>query len=58
MNGEIPSELGNLPDLTHLILAGNQLTGEIPEALGNLVKLTHMDLADNRLTIKILLGKK
>ena len=36
MTGEIPTELGNLSNLTTLSLNENQLTGEIPTELGNL----------------------
>ncbi len=35
LNGPVPSELGNLSNLTHLFLAGNQLTGCIPAAWQN-----------------------
>ena len=34
--GEIPSEIGNLTNLTTLNLAVNQLTGEIPPEVCNL----------------------
>ena len=35
LSGSIPSELGNLTNLTHLYLVGNQLSGCIPAALQN-----------------------
>ena len=41
MTGEIPTELGNLANLTVLRLAGNQLTGCVPASL--------QDVADNDL---------
>ena len=50
LNGEIPSELGNLTNLTRLLLGGNQLTGEIPSQLGNLTGLIELGLRWNRLT--------
>ena len=48
--GEIPPELGNLPNLQGLHLGGNQLTGEIPPELGNLSNLQVLNLSDNQLT--------
>jgi len=36
LTGSIPSEIGNLSNLTRLILSGNQLTGEIPESICDL----------------------
>ena len=50
LSGEIPSELGNLANLTHLNLGRNQLTGEIPVELGNLANLMHLELMVNQLT--------
>ena len=35
LTGEIPSEIGNLTNLTQLYLNINQLTGEIPEEICN-----------------------
>ncbi len=37
--GGIPPELGNLSNLTRLILSGNELSGGIPPELGNLSQL-------------------
>ena len=51
--GEMPAELGNLANLTHLFLADNLLSGEIPAELGNLSNLTHLFLADNLLSGEI-----
>ena len=39
MTGAIPSELGDLANLTGLELGDNQLTGSIPSQLGNLSNL-------------------
>ena len=50
LTGEIPSELGDLTNLTLLSLWGNELTGEIPSELGDLTNLTHLNLAGNQLT--------
>ena len=58
--GEIPSEIGNLVNLTHLDLEGNEgyccgniLTGEIPSEIGNLVNLEYLDLNGNSISGEI-----
>jgi hypothetical protein len=50
LQGEIPSEIGNLLSLTTLHLVGNKLTGSIPEEIGKLTKLSVMNLSENQLT--------
>ena len=50
LRGTMPSELGNLTNLTYLILSYNSLSGSIPTSLGNLTNLTSLSLAHNKLT--------
>ena len=47
LTGEIPSEIGNLTNLTYLQLRSNQLTGSIPPEIGNLTNLTYLSLSNN-----------
>ena len=53
LNGEIPSELGGLANLTWLSLNENQLRGNIPSELGGLSGLTGLWLHENQLTGEI-----
>ena len=51
INGNIPTQLGNLTNLTQLYLDNNlRLTGPIPTQLGNLTNLTLLDLSHNQIT--------
>ena len=50
LNGTIPSELGNLSNLTSLNLGNNSLSGTIPSELGNLKNLTFFNLGGNSLS--------
>jgi len=49
LTGDIPSEIGDLTNLTYLNLYNNQLTGEIPPEIGNLTNLHFLDLGYNEL---------
>jgi len=53
LTGEIPPEIGNLTNLTHLGLVNNQLTGSILPEIGNLTNLTYLRLSYNQLTGEI-----
>ena len=53
LTGQLPPELGNLVNLTHLILTNNELIGSIPPELGNLSNLTYLDFFDNQLNGQI-----
>ena len=53
LTGQIPPELGSLPDLERLTLAYNRLTGEIPPELGDLSNLESLELSGNSLTGEI-----
>lgn len=45
--GNLPSEIGDFPELTELLLWTNNLTGSIPPQIGDLTNLVHLDLAPN-----------
>eukprot|EP00957_Ditylum_brightwellii_P008697 660254-Ditylum_brightwellii.AAC.1 len=49
MKGSIPSEMGNLSNLTSLILSFNKITGTVPPEIANLTKLELLHLHNNRL---------
>ena len=47
LRGTIPTEIGNLPKLTHLNLSRNYLDGAIPPSLGNLILLQSLVISSN-----------
>ena len=53
LKGELPAQLGGLPNLRRLDLSDNQLSGEIPAQLGSLLNLQLLDLSDNQLSGEI-----
>ncbi|KAL2331309.1 hypothetical protein Fmac_018890 [Flemingia macrophylla] len=50
LTGRIPKELGNLTNLTRLILEFNQLSGNLPPELGNLAHIEKLHLSSNNFT--------
>jgi Leucine-rich repeat (LRR) protein len=50
LTNTIPTEIGNLLNLTVLDLFNNVLTGVLPHHLGRLTKLQHLDVSRNKLT--------
>ena len=50
LNGEIPSEIGDLSGLEELWLGNNALSGSIPAEIGDLISLTLLDLSTNALS--------
>ena len=50
LNGEIPTELGDIPNLQSLFLFGNNIQGEIPTELGNLTSLKRLFVSGNNLS--------
>ena len=49
MTGTIPAELGELSNLTLLLLHSNELSGAIPSDLGKLAKLEWLWLSNNKI---------
>ncbi|RWR90748.1 Protein kinase domain-containing protein [Cinnamomum micranthum f. kanehirae] len=50
LTGPVSSMIGNLQNLTTLILAGCQFSGNIPNEIGNLTKLSYLALNSNNFT--------
>lgn len=48
--GTLPEEIGNLNQLTYLLLNDNELTGSIPASIGNMTALEQLYLGSNQLT--------
>ncbi|GLT40075.1 hypothetical protein SLA2020_142330 [Shorea laevis] len=44
----LPESIGNLSQLTDLILFSNNFNGQIPTSLANLTQLTYLDLSNNQ----------
>ena len=59
LDGELPSEVGQLSNVAWLLLSRNELSGAIPPELGELTELTYLELGSNRLggTIPAQLGQ-
>jgi PKD repeat protein len=54
MNGTLPSEIGNLTNLNHLIISQQHLLhGQIPKEIGNLTNLEDLYLNNNSFTGRI-----
>ncbi|KAH9714599.1 protein kinase domain-containing protein [Citrus sinensis] len=49
ISGGVPKEIGNLTNLTTIILGGNKLNGSIPITLEKLQNLQYLGLKDNKL---------
>ncbi|XP_048139564.1 receptor-like protein 6 [Rhodamnia argentea] len=52
-SGNIPSSIGNLTQLTTLVLQGSKFLGEIPSSIGKLVQLPLLILSMNQLSGEI-----
>ncbi|KAK3135247.1 hypothetical protein QOZ80_5BG0416590 [Eleusine coracana subsp. coracana] len=50
LSGPVPASIGNLAQLTTLILAGCSFNGQIPRELGNLLQLSFLALNSNKFT--------
>lgn len=50
LKGSIPVSIGNLTQLTFIMITNNSLTGAIPAAIGNLSQLEGLWLSSNSLT--------
>lgn len=50
LQGELPSEIGNLTGLKRLSLVNNNLVGNLPESIGNLRNLESLVLRSNQLS--------
>lgn len=51
LNGFLPTALGDLTDLSGLVLPNNPLlTGKIPSSIGNLTEMVYLNLSNNNFT--------
>ncbi|GLT41622.1 hypothetical protein SLA2020_156710 [Shorea laevis] len=54
LEGSISASIGNLSQLTDLVLSDNNLSGQIPTSLANLTQLNYLDLSNNQFSGPIL----
>ena len=50
LTGTIPTEIGNLTNLSNLDFGDNHLTGSVPSEIGNLTNLKSILIQENRLS--------
>lgn len=50
MVGTLPSQLGNLTQITYIQFPGNPISGAIPTSFGNLIQLNTLDFSHDQLT--------
>ncbi|KAM2583564.1 hypothetical protein TB2_044660 [Malus domestica] len=50
LNGNIPLSLGNLSQLTTMVISNNQLSGEVPDFWDNMPSLYIIDVSNNSLS--------
>ncbi|VAH56040.1 unnamed protein product [Triticum turgidum subsp. durum] len=50
LSGSIPYAIGQLKELTHLIIQGGSISGRIPSSLLNLTRLAELDLSYNHVS--------
>ncbi len=50
LEGTLPSEIGNLSELTLINFSVNKISGTIPSEFGDLINLVHLHLTQNSLT--------
>jgi Leucine-rich repeat (LRR) protein len=50
LSGSIPTTIGDLTNLSELVVAANQISGTLPSEIGNLSNLIHLSLSYNELT--------
>ncbi|KAK9286321.1 hypothetical protein L1049_014711 [Liquidambar formosana] len=50
IGGEIPAEIANCKQLTHLYISGNQFSGDLPDSLSQLNNLKRLDISHNQLS--------
>lgn len=53
LTGVLPEEIGNLTELTDIIIEGSPIGGEIPSSIGKIKKLNNLQLYNNKFSGKI-----